>query len=90
MAAVFATGSAATLSVAKAILDGARILYLVRNENSSNLFGMGSLGTGFNPITGAMIIEVDETRAYEAKILLSRLDDSSEDSGWMDGSEDPF
>jgi hypothetical protein len=72
---VYATGNVALVSVIKSLLEGAGIVYNIRNEQIQNLWGLGSMGTGFNPITGPMIIEVEKERAEEAKILLKELEE---------------
>lgn len=75
---IFEAANMAQLAVAKAILEGAAIIYNVKNEHLQNLWGLGSMGTGFNPMTGPIIIEVDSERADEAKLLLSDLGDDGE------------
>lgn len=65
---VFETGNEAIIAVVKSILDEAQIRYLVEGEGVQDLFGVGVIGTGFNPITGPVIFKVmpeDETYATE-------------------------
>ncbi|HMS63735.1 MAG TPA: DUF2007 domain-containing protein [Ignavibacteria bacterium] len=73
---VYATGNEAVVSVVKSILDEAGIRYLAQGEGVQDLFGVGVLGTGFNPITGPVIFKVmPEDEAY-AKELLKDVTDN--------------
>ena len=76
---VLATGNEAIIAVAKSLLDDASIEYFVQGEGLQNLFGFGTLGTGFNPITGPVKIQVNEDRAAEAREVLSGLEDLQDD-----------
>ena len=71
---VLATGDQAQIAVAKSLLDGADIPYMVKNEGVQDLLGFGRLGTGYNPLTGPIEIWVDERDAFQAKEILSDLD----------------
>ena len=71
---VFSTGNPVLVSIAKSILQDAGIPYSVKGENLQNLFGYGLIGTGFNPVSGAVEIQVDVTNFDEAQILLKDLD----------------
>ncbi len=71
---IYTTGNFAFVTVAKTVLEGAGILFNVKNENLQNLWGLGSMGTGYNPITGPMIIEVEAERADEAATLLKEME----------------
>lgn len=75
---VFETGSHAALAVAKALLSGAGIRFHVNNETASNLFGVGSFGAGFNPLSGAMVIMVNADDAEEARRVLEDLEGPGE------------
>jgi hypothetical protein len=55
---VFKSGNEALIALAKSILDEANIQYLVKNEGVQDLLGIGVFGTGFNPITGPVQIQV--------------------------------
>ena len=48
---VYATGNEAIVSVVKSVLDEAQIRYIAQGEGVQDLFGVGVIGTGFNPIT---------------------------------------
>ena len=47
---VYATGNEAIVSVVKSVLDEAQIRYIAQGEGVQDLFGVGVIGTGFNPI----------------------------------------
>jgi hypothetical protein len=67
---VFSTGNEAIESFVKSLLDEANIKYVVKGENVENLFGVGVIGTGFNPVTGPIEIQVMPEDAEYAKELL--------------------
>ena len=72
---VFSTGNEAVIAVVKSILDEANIRYLVNGENVENLFGLGVLGTGFNPVTGPVEFQVMPEDVKYAKELLKDVKD---------------
>jgi hypothetical protein len=77
---VLTTGNQAIIAVAKSLLDDANITYFAKGEGLQNLFGFGTLGTGFNPIVGPIELQVEEHQAEEAKTILTGLEDlESED-----------
>ena len=55
---VFESGNEAIIAVVKSILDEAKIQYLLEGEGVQDLFGVGVIGTGFNPITGPAVFKV--------------------------------
>lgn len=67
---VFETGNEAIVAVVKSLLDEANIKYLAEGEGVENLFGVGVIGTGFNPITGPIIFKVMPEDAQYAKDIL--------------------
>ena len=71
---------ATLLTLMKARLDEAEIPYLARGEALQNLFGLGQLGTGFNPLIGAVRIEVRRDQADAARALLSDFIDQADAS----------
>lgn len=73
---VFATGNEAVIAVVKSILDEAKIKYLVQGEGVENLFGVGVIGTGFNPITGPVLFKVMPEDAGYAEELLKDVKDN--------------
>ncbi|MBS1513453.1 MAG: DUF2007 domain-containing protein [Bacteroidetes bacterium] len=73
---VFESGHEGVIALAKSMLDEAGIEYVVKGEGVENLLGVGVMGTGFNPVTGAIQIQVLENRADEARELLKDLKES--------------
>lgn len=67
---VFKTGHEGVVAVVKSILDEAKIRYLAKGEGVQDLFGVGVLGTGFNPVTGPVEFKVMPEDADYAKELL--------------------
>ena len=65
---------AATVSVAKSLLQSAGIRFFIKNEQVQDLFGVGQLGSGFNAITGAPVVLVEPERAEEVAELLASLE----------------
>ena len=73
---VFESGHEGLIALAKSMLDEANIEYSVKGEGVENLMGVGVMGTGFNPITGAIQIQVLEENAAQARELLKDLKES--------------
>lgn len=73
---IFETGNEAIVAVVKSILDEAKIRYLAEGEGVQDLFGVGVLGTGFNPITGPVIFQVMPEDAEYARELLKDIKES--------------
>jgi hypothetical protein len=59
----------------KSILDEANIRYVVKGEDVENLFGLGVIGTGFNPVTGPVEFQVMPEDYKYAKELLKDVKD---------------
>jgi hypothetical protein len=72
---VFSSGNEAIISVVKSILDEANIRFVIKGENVENLFGLGVIGTGFNPITGPVEFQVMPENVKYAKELLKDVKD---------------
>jgi hypothetical protein len=70
---VYRTGHAGVVSVVKSILDEAKIQYLAQGQGVQDLFGVGVLGTGFNPITGPVEFKVMPEDAEYARELLKDI-----------------
>lgn len=62
--------SQADLIVAKSMLNGAGIKYFAKGEILQNLFGIGTFGTGFNPIVRGVEIQVGREDVEDAKEIL--------------------
>lgn len=69
MTTIYKTSDLAELSLIKAIFEGERIYYNARGENLQSLFGAGLIG-GFNPITGAIMIDVAKIDVEKATRIL--------------------
>lgn len=73
---VFETGNEAIVAVVKSILDEAKIKYLAQGDGVQDLFGVGVIGTGFNPVTGPVVFQVMPEDASYAKELLKDIVDN--------------
>ena len=76
---VFKTGHEGIVVLVKSILDEAEIQYLAKGEGVQDLFGVGVLGTGFNPITGPVEFRVMPEDVEYAKELLKDVKESDSD-----------
>ena len=63
---IFVSGSQSEIDVIKSLLDSVEIPCVVTGADVSNYFGVGTLGTGFSPITGSIKILVDKEDAERA------------------------
>jgi hypothetical protein len=70
---VLETSDPGIIMVAKSLLEEARIRYYAKNEVSQHLFGGGTFGTGFNPLTGPTQLQVSKNNFEEALALLKDL-----------------
>ena len=70
---VFEFEDSVAISLAKGILEQAGIPYIVKNEGLQELFGYGRIGTGYNPIIGAIQIQVNREYAEAARGLLNEI-----------------
>ena len=68
---VLETGDQSLVAVAKSVLDAAAIPNIARNERLQNLFGWGTIGTGFNVAMGPIRLQVLQEDADVAKELLA-------------------
>lgn len=64
---------AAVVPVAKSLLESAGIMYVTKNETTQDLFGVGRLGIGYNPILGEVEFWVDPGDAREVQEILEDL-----------------
>jgi hypothetical protein len=70
---VFETGDRALLGIAKQILETEGIEYQVRREQLQHLFGLGTIGTGFNVVAGPAEVIVRSEDAPNARHVLRDL-----------------
>lgn len=75
---VFKSGHEGLIAIVKSLLDEAEIKYLVKNEGIQDLFGIGVFGTGFNPLTGPIQIQVLPEDEATAKEILKDVEASDE------------
>lgn len=78
LVSVYKTGNQAIVAVVKSILDEAGIKYMAMGENLQNLFGLGSIGTGYNILTGPVDFRVMPEDEEYAKELLKDIDEDSD------------
>jgi hypothetical protein len=74
LARVLVTGDAGLIPLAKSLLEGEGIEYLVRGEGLQDLFGWGRVGSGYNYIVGPAEFWVRADDAERARTLLEGLD----------------
>jgi len=70
---VLSTGEGAMIALAKSILDEAGIPYLIKDELTQDLFGLGRLGASSSLIVGPVEIQVRYKDAERALELLEEL-----------------
>ena len=70
---VLESSDPALLAIAKSLLDDAGIPYFAKGEGVQDLFGAGRFGTGFNPFTGPIELQVSAEDANEAHAILLEL-----------------
>ena len=59
--------------IVKSLLEEAGIRYYAKDEGIQHLFGGGTFGTGFNPLTGPIQIQVSKDDLAEALELLKDM-----------------
>ena len=67
-------------SIISSLLQEAKIPFMVRNSEVQDLFGMGRIGTGYNFVTGPMVILVNENQLLSAREVISEFIDNSENN----------
>ena len=67
---VLETGDQSMAAVARSVLEGANIPCIARNEKLQNLFGWGSIGTGYNVAMGPIRLQVLREDEEVARALL--------------------
>lgn len=70
---VYATGDPGIIALIKSILESAAIPYFIKGEETQNLFGIGTLGLGYNAMLGPMEVWVRAEDKEAARELLSEL-----------------
>jgi hypothetical protein len=77
------TGDPNELAFAEAVLTEADIPFVKKGESVQDLFALGRVGMGFNPITGPIVLLVSEEHAAEAAKLLKESEKAE-----LDGMEE--
>lgn len=75
---IFVTGNEAEAAIVRGLLEDSGIPCVVLNDGLQNLFGIGQFGTGFNPIIGAIKIQVPEEFEEDARMLLEQANGEEE------------
>ena len=70
---VLRSGNSVELAIAKSLLEQADIPYYAQGEALQDLFGLGCMGSGFNPLVGPVALQVDAVHLAEARQLLIRF-----------------
>ena len=81
---VLEIGDPSLLAIAESLLQEQGIPYSKSNEQLQDLFALGRLGAGFNPITGPILLQVPEEHAEAALQILEDLE-----AGEADEVEEP-
>jgi hypothetical protein len=69
---VFESSDPAVIAVAESLLEEAEIEFFAKGEDLQDLFGGGRIG-GFNPVVGAVQLQVAAEDADEARAALRKL-----------------
>lgn len=72
---VYETGDPGLISLIKSLFEGNNIPCFVRGEDLQNLFALGILGTGFNPVAQSAKVLVLENDVEKAMEILSLLEE---------------
>jgi len=74
---VLTTGHEGLIALARSLLDAAGIPYTLKGESLQDLFALGRIGSGFNPVVGPVEIQVNQEDERKAKELLADLREQS-------------
>jgi len=72
---VYMANSYSDYLLAGSLLEEKNIPFLVKNEGVQSLFGLGVVGTGFNPVTGPIELHVQSGDAKRTVEILSSQED---------------
>ena len=67
---VLASGDPGLMGIAKSLLQSAEIPFTVKGEGLGDVLGLGRAGSGFNPITGPVELQVRAEDAEDVRLLL--------------------
>lgn len=85
---VLRAGDPAVLLMARSLLQGAGIECFGKGEGLQDLFALGRLGTGFNPLIGPAQIQVSEEDEAAAREVLQGLEEASATGGLEEEDEE--
>ena len=88
MVTVLETGDQSRIVVARSVLESAGIPCVARNERLQNLFGWGSIGTGFSVPMGPIRLQVLKEDEEVARELLRTMPVPVEDLEDLDDLQD--
>ena len=74
---VLASGDPVLMRIIKSLLQSAEIPFTVKGEGLGDVMVLGRAGSGFNPITGPMELQVRAEDAEDVRLLLGDVDTSS-------------
>ena len=83
LVALLRTGDLNELAFVEAVLTDADIPFVKKGESVQDLFALGRVGMGFNPITGPIVLLVSEEHAAEATRLIRESEQAE-----LDGMEE--
>jgi hypothetical protein len=78
---VLASGDPVLMGIIKSLLESADIPFVVKGEGLGDVTGFGRAGSGFNPITGPMELQVRAEDAEDVRLLLGDLGTSQNAGG---------
>ena len=68
---VLASGDPVLMGIIKSLLQSAEIPFIVKGEGLGDVLGLGRAGSGYNPITGPMELQVRAEDAEDVRLLLA-------------------
>jgi hypothetical protein len=84
---VLETGDPSELIFAESVLQQAGIPFVKKGDSLQELFALGRLGTGFNPVAGPIVLQVSEEQAEAAAQLLE--ESMADEAGEWDQDAEP-
>jgi hypothetical protein len=84
---VLETGDPSELVFAESVLRQAGIPFIKKGDSLQELFALGRLGTGFNPVAGPIVLQVSEEHAETAAQLLE--ESMADEAGEWDQDTEP-
>ena len=67
---VLASGDPVLMGIIESLLQSAEIPFTVKGEGLGDVMGLGRAGSGFNPITGPMELQVRAEDAEDVRLLI--------------------